>query len=62
MLTCRQSAQGFQGRKEEVTAMKEFVRGVGDSSAPLIIHGKTGHGATSLMARAAADTAKWLRG
>ncbi|XP_070532605.1 NACHT domain- and WD repeat-containing protein 1-like isoform X2 [Ptychodera flava] len=55
----RERSRDFNGRKEVLNRIKEYVR-VGPRK-PLIIHGKSGYGKTSVMAKAAKDAPSWIK-
>ena len=48
---CRNFCQIFQGREEVVHRVKEYV--LGASTLPLVLHGESGCGKTSLLAKSA---------
>ncbi|XP_074658721.1 NACHT and WD repeat domain-containing protein 2-like [Tubulanus polymorphus] len=54
---CQNFCKIFQGREEVVAKIRDYV--TGDSELPLVLHGESGCGKTSLLAKAASEVAKW---
>ncbi|XP_052243480.1 uncharacterized protein LOC127853228 isoform X2 [Dreissena polymorpha] len=50
----------FQGMKETLQVIKGYTRS--NCHAPLIVHGKPGCGKSAVLAKAAKETFKWLKG
>ncbi|XP_077986889.1 uncharacterized protein LOC144441205 isoform X2 [Glandiceps talaboti] len=55
----RERSREFHGRKEILNKIKEYIR-MGPRK-PLVIHGKSGFGKTSIMAKAAKDAPSWIK-
>ena len=62
--SCNTVSRIFLGREEELQTIKEYVTGTGGSEErfkrPLLLHGLGGSGKTSLLAKAASLTMKWI--
>ncbi|XP_076319840.1 NACHT and WD repeat domain-containing protein 2 isoform X1 [Tachypleus tridentatus] len=54
---CNNAVQIFQGRKEELEAIRQYIKGSSDQ--PYILHGEGGCGKTSLLAKAASMVPLW---
>ncbi|KAK3802261.1 hypothetical protein RRG08_004547, partial [Elysia crispata] len=58
---CNRYCKAFQGREDVVDKIKEYV--LGDNHLPLVLHGQSGCGKTSLMAKAASQVVtSWFSG
>ncbi|XP_053385274.1 uncharacterized protein LOC123535609 isoform X2 [Mercenaria mercenaria] len=60
VLFYQQRSQNFQGRKETLHVMKSYLRSTCHSV--LVVHGRPGCGKSSVLAKAAKETHRWLRG
>ncbi|XP_060605739.1 uncharacterized protein LOC132758201 isoform X2 [Ruditapes philippinarum] len=60
VLFYQQRSQHFQGMKETLHVMKSYIRSA--CRSVLVVHGKPGCGKSSVLAKAAKETHKWLRG
>ncbi|XP_064634336.1 uncharacterized protein LOC135492092 isoform X2 [Lineus longissimus] len=57
---CHERARQFHGRKELLNTIKRYIRS--KYRHPLVVHGRSGSGKTSLLSKAAKDTHKWFKG
>lgn len=56
----KKKCDGVRGRDDIVKKIKDYV--LGDSKEPLIVHGESGCGKTSIMALAAREAFSWIHG
>ena len=57
--TVKVRCKNFIGRKDVLQNVKDYI--LGDTNHVLVIHGESGCGKTSIIAKAAADSLAWLR-
>jgi WD40 repeat protein len=55
----QESIKSFHGRQDILTSIKRYIRS--NASHPLIIHGKTGSGKTSIIAKVAELVKDWIK-
>ncbi|XP_052801292.1 uncharacterized protein LOC128232006 isoform X2 [Mya arenaria] len=56
----QERSRSFQGMKESLHVIKAYIRST--CRAPLVVHGRPGAGKSALLAKAARETHKWLKG
>nr|XP_022300895.1 NACHT and WD repeat domain-containing protein 2-like [Crassostrea virginica] len=56
----QEKCEGIRGRDAIIQKIKEYV--LGDNWDPLVIHGESGCGKTSIMAQAAKEAFHWIQG
>ena len=60
MFTYYFRSHNFQGMKETLHIMKSYIRST--CRSVLVVHGRPGCGKSSVLAKAAKETHKWLKG
>ena len=56
---CQTKCKHFHGREESLQQIKSYVTGSDTREKPLVIHGPSGSGKSSLVAMAAMSTRSW---
>ncbi|XP_059150871.1 uncharacterized protein LOC131937445 isoform X2 [Physella acuta] len=56
---CHEKASKFEGRKDELTIIKAYLRS--DSRTPLVLFGKPGSGKSAILGKTAKEINKWFK-